>query len=184
MNRLRVLFLVAFTLVLALMPAGVSAAPPETSHFRDVGAGTDPNFCGTGQAVDFAFDVVANVWISPAGPDELVRVTFSGTQTFSNPDTDLSVVVSFAGQTTDTVISGDPEGIHTHLISTKGLPEKIQTVNGPVLLRDAGIAVFALTFDGDELISQEVVLVRGPHPDLASDGTLFCQVMTDALGIA
>jgi hypothetical protein len=184
MNRLRLLLLVPFTLVLALMPAEASAAPPETFHFTDVGTETDPDFCGAGEAVDVAFDVVGNVWVSPAGPEDLVRVTQSGTLTFTNPDTGLSVVVSFAGQTTDTVISGDPEGIHTHLITTKGLPEKIQTVNGPVLLRDAGLIAFAVTFDGEEFISVETVLVRGPHPEAASDFTLFCEVMTEALGIA
>jgi hypothetical protein len=60
---------------------------------------------------------------------------------------------------------------------------KLQTVNGPVLLRDAGLIVFEITFEGDEFISQETLLVKGPHPDAESDFTLFCEVMTEALGI-
>ncbi len=74
-------------------------------------------------------------------------------------------------------------GTITFLTSFKGLPEKIQTAHGPVLLRDAGIATFADTFDlatGD-FISFEVVLVKGPHPELDSDFTLFCEVVTGAL---
>jgi len=184
MKQLRLLLLVPFTLVLALMPTAASAAPPEVNHFRDVGTDTDPDFCGTGQAVDIAFDVRVNEWISANGPEDLVRTTFSGTNTFTNPDTGLSVVVSFAGQTTDTIISGDPEGLNTHFITTKGLPQKIQTVNGPVLLRDAGLIAFVTTFDGDEFISQETAYVKGPHPEAESDFVLFCEIMTEALGIA
>jgi hypothetical protein len=183
MKHLRLLLLLPFTLVLALMPAAASAAPPEVNHFRDVGTDTDPDFCGTGQAVDIAYDVRFNEWISANGPEDLVRTTRLGKITFTNPDTGLSVLLSFAGQTTDTTISGDPEGLHTILTTTKGLPERIQTVNGPVLLRDAGLIVFAVTFEGDEFISQETVLIKGPHPEAESDFALFCEVMTEALGI-
>ena len=183
MKHLRLLLLVPFTLVLALMPTAASAAPPEVNHFRDVGTDTDPDFCGSGQAVDIAFDIRVNEWISANGPEDLVRTTVSGKQTFTNPDTGVSVVVSFAGQTTDTTISGDPEGLHTHLFTTKGLPEKIQIANGPVLLRDAGLIAFADTFEGDEFISSEIVLVKGPHPEAESEFALFCEVVTEALGI-
>jgi hypothetical protein len=43
----------------------------------------------------------------------------------TNPDTGLSVVVSFAGLTTNTTISGDPEGVHTLLRTHKGVTQKI-----------------------------------------------------------
>jgi hypothetical protein len=183
MKHLRLLLLVPLTLLLALTPTQASAAPPEVNHFRDVGTDTDPDFCGTGQDVNIAFDIRTNEWISPNGPEELVRTTRSGKITYTNPDTGVSVVVSFAGQATATTISGDPEGLHTLLITNKGLPEKIQTANGPVLLRDAGLIVREITFNGDEFISQETVVVKGPHPDAASDFALFCEVMTEALGI-
>jgi len=51
------------------------------------------------------------------------------------------------------------------------------------LLRDAGLIVFATTFEGDEFISSETVLVKGPHPEAESDFALFCEVVTEALGI-
>ena len=57
-------------------------------------------------------------------------------------------------------------------------------MNGPVLLRDAGLIAFVTTFDGDEFINQETAYVKGPHPDAESDFALFCEVMTEALGIA
>jgi hypothetical protein len=180
MKQLRLL-LVPITLGLALMPTAASAAPPEVNHFRDVFTDTDPDFCGTGQTVEVEGDVRITDWFSP--PDGPFMTTVSGTVTFTNPDTGLSVVNSFSGRSTETIISGDPEGIHTLLVTTTGLPEKIQTENGPVLLRDAGLIVFEITFDGDEFISQETLLVKGPHPEEASDFTLFCEVMTEALGI-
>jgi hypothetical protein len=39
------------------------------------------------------------------------------------------------------------------LITTTGLPEKIQTVNGPVLLRDAGLIVLKLPSQATSSIS-------------------------------
>jgi len=51
------------------------------------------------------------------------------------------------------------------------------------LLRDAGIITFADTFDlaTGELISSEVTVVKGPHPELDSDFEAFCDVVTEAL---
>jgi hypothetical protein len=56
-------------------------------------------------------------------------------------------------------------------------------VNGPVLLRNAGLIVLVATFNGDERISEEPVLIKGPHPNAESGFTLECEVMTEALGI-
>jgi hypothetical protein len=183
MGRLRLPLCLALFVALALMPTAALAAPPGHEHFRDVGTFVDEDFCGTGQEIDGSFDVRVNVWVSPEGAGDLVRTTFSGKQVLINPDTGDSVTVSFAGQTTEVTISGDPAGLHTILVTTKGLPEKIQTTHGPVLLRDAGIIAFEDTFDGDEFISEEIVLVKGPHPEADSDFELFCEVTTEALGI-
>ena len=74
-------------------------------------------------------------------------------------------------------------GTITFLTSYKGLPEKIQTAHGAVLLRDAGIITFADTFDLETgaFISTEIVVNKGPHPEADSDFTLFCDVITEAL---
>jgi hypothetical protein len=184
MGRLRLPLCLALFAALALMPAAALAAPPGHEHFRDVGSDVDPDFCGTGQAINVSFDARVNIWISPEGAEELVRATFSVKQVFTNPDTGDSVNLSSAGMTTEVLISGDPEGVHTLLATTKGLPEKIQTTHGPVLTRDAGIIAFLITFDGDELLEQQTVLVKGPHPEAESDFELFCEVMVPALGIA
>jgi hypothetical protein len=184
MGRLRLPLCLALFVALALMPAAALAAPPGHEHFRDVGTFVDEDFCGTGQTINGSFDVRVNVWFASDSPTGLVRTTFSGKQVFTNPATGDSVTVSFAGQTTEVTISGDPAGLHTDLVTTKGLPEKIQTTHGPVLLRDAGLIAFLITFDGDEFISQETVLVKGPHPEADSDFEAFCEVTVPALGIA
>jgi len=81
-------------------------------------------------------------------------------------------------------ISGDPEGIHTHELTTKGLPELFRTDHGGVLIRDAGYIVFHEVDNGDEFISSEIVVDRGPHPEAESDFTLFCDVIPGALGLS
>jgi hypothetical protein len=73
-------------------------------------------------------------------------------------------------------------GTITFFTTYKGLPERIQTANGPVLLRDAGFATFADTFNLEtgEFISSEFT-AKGPHPEAGSDFTLFCEVISEAL---
>ena len=184
MGRLRLPLCLALFAALVLMPATALAAPPGHEHFRDAGTFVEEDFCGTGQEINGSFDVRVNIWLSPKGAEELVRATFSGKQVYTNPDTGDSVNLSSTGMSTDVLISGDPDGLHTILATTKGLPEKIQTTHGPVLLRDAGIIAVLFTFDGDEIIEREIVVVKGPHPEADADFELFCEVMVPALGIA
>jgi hypothetical protein len=183
MGRLRLPLCLALFTALALMPAAALAAPPGHEHFRDAGTEVDPDFCGTGQTINISFDNRVNIWIAADSPTGLVKTTFSGKTVFTNPATGDSVTVSSAGQFTEEEVSGDPAGLHTVLVTNKGLQEKIQTTHGPVLTRDAGIIAFLLSFDGDEFLGFETVVVKGPHPEADADFELFCEVMTEALGI-
>ena len=81
-------------------------------------------------------------------------------------------------------IVDEAAGTVTIVYSFKGLPEQIKTPHGGVLLRDAGFVTFVDTIDlaTDTLISSEVVVQHGPHPDLDSDFTAFCEVISEALG--
>ena len=85
MGRLRLPLYLALFVALALMPATALAAPPGHEHFRDIGSDVDPDFCGTGQAIDISFDVRVNIWLSAEGAEELVRTTFSGKQVSPTP---------------------------------------------------------------------------------------------------
>jgi hypothetical protein len=116
--------------------------------------------------------------------DNSFRVTISAKTTFTNPVNGKSVVTTLAGEISGMApIVDEAARTITFLTSNKGLPEKIQTGNGPVLLRDAGIITFADKFDLDTgaFISEQIVANKGPHPEADSDFTLFCEVITPAL---
>lgn len=167
----------AFTL--AVVPGTALGANPIaqfhdhfTESFSDV-------ICGIPVDVDIV--VTDNFFLYE---DDTFKDTSSFQATYTNPVNGKSVLISSAGQ-----VSGPPPivdeeaGTITFLTSFKGIPEKIQTANGPVLLRDVGIITFADTFDLEtgDFISSEIVVNKGPHPDADSDFTLFCEVITGAL---
>jgi hypothetical protein len=159
----------------------VLAAGQQHERFHDVGTDVDPDFCGTGQEIDIAFNVWVNAFHAPK--QGLYKETARGTVIFTNPLTGDTVINRFAGRTKVVLVSGDPEGIHEVLVTVTGVPELIKAPNGGVLTRDAGYVVLRQTYDGEEFISSEIVLLHGPHPDLESDFEVFCEVMPGALGI-
>jgi hypothetical protein len=170
----------ATVLLLAGAPAALGAGQ-QGHHFRDVGTDVDPDFCGTGQQIDIAFNVRVNEWLAPHQGD--YKSTASGTVTFTNPLTGDTVINRFAGPFWDEIVSGDPEGIHVHEFTNRGLQELFKTPHGGVITRDAGYIVFRDTFDGDTFISGGIVINHGPHPQAESDFELFCQFMPAALGL-
>jgi hypothetical protein len=48
---------------------------------------------------------------------------------------------------------------------------------------DAGYLAWRDTFDGDQWLSGEYVVIKGPHPDANSDLANFCEVTSTALGL-
>jgi hypothetical protein len=103
--------------------------------------------------------------------------------TLTNPESGATVLNTFAGRLTTTVVSGDPAGIHTIEYSTQGLNEQLRLENGRVLSLDAGYLTFRDTFDGEESLSGEIVVSHGPHPDTETDFAVFCEVTSTALGL-
>jgi len=70
--------------LMALVGApGALASGQEHDHFRDVFTDVDEDFCGTGQEIDIAGNVLVNEWHSPHKSD--FRTTAVGTVTFTNP---------------------------------------------------------------------------------------------------
>jgi hypothetical protein len=164
---------------LAFVPGTALGAKP-IAQFHDHFTGSDAGeICSI--PVDINFVVTDNFFVYP----DSFKDTSSVRVTFTNPVNEKAVVLSNAGQIVGPPpIIDEAAGTITFLTSFKGLPEKIQTAQGPVLLRDAGIATFADTFDLEtgEFLSSDVVIVKGPHPELDSDFTLFCEVISGALG--
>jgi hypothetical protein len=158
-------------------PATALGAKP-IQQFHDHFTGSDAGeICGIPVAIDFVVTDNFFVFADSFGD------TSSAKQTFTNPVNEKSVVVSNAGQVVGPPpIIDEAAGTITFLTTYKGLPEKIQTSRGPVLLRDAGVITFAQTFDlvTGEFISTDVI-IKGPHPEAESDFTLFCQVISGAI---
>ncbi|HEV2088895.1 MAG TPA: hypothetical protein VGR21_11350 [Cryptosporangiaceae bacterium] len=164
----------------ALLPLANPAfgGPATVIHDRIDGAElSEANFCGTGLTVEHVIDGVQNVHLDGEG--------FRGSGRFrdviTNPDNGQSVVVSAAGHVEGRLVSGDPLGVHTHLVTFKGLAEKLQSARGEVLTRDAGVIAFADTFDGPMFLGSEVVINKGPHPEADADFALFCTTVVRAL---
>ena len=184
MSRLRFgrALLLIGVVALAVAPAGAIGAKPERFHERVVDFFEAEDVCG------FTVDVTVSgvftdlVFFDKEGNFTRFLSLSSFRNTFTEADGD-SIVIQNAGLFQDSVPIVDEEaGTITFMVTFKGLPEKIQTAKGPVLLRDAGIATFVDTFDlaTGELVSSDVI-VKGPHPELDSDFELFCEVVTDAL---
>jgi hypothetical protein len=178
LRRAALVVALAMTTGVAILAGTATAAKP-IERFHDVFRDSfSDEICGI--PVDVQVRVTDNFVVYA----DSFKDTSSVSATFTNPVNGNSVIVFNAGQ-----ISGPPPiideeaGTITFLTSFKGLPEKIQTAQGPVLLRDAGVITFADTFDlatGDFISSQ--VFVHGPHPEADSDFQLFCQVISGALG--
>ena len=174
--------IVVAAISLVVLPAAI-AANPDVNHFEFSDTFSDDDFCGTGMTVDISVAGHGTEFFAPNQPVEY-RNHVEGNTVFTNPLNGKTVINHFANTFSDATISGDPEGLHVHEFTFKGLAEMFRTKRGGVLLRDAGYIIFRQTFNGDEFISSEIFVNRGPHPDAESDFALFCEVMTSALGLS
>jgi hypothetical protein len=165
-----------FAVALVLPAAALAAQPVERFHdnFRDT---FSDEVCGI--PVDGVVVGVDNFFVYA---DDSFKDTSSVRITFTNPENGKSVVLSNAGQIRGKAVIDEDAGTITFVTTYKGLPEKIKTAHGPVLLRDAGLISFVDVVDLEtgELISSDVI-IKGPHPEAESGFGLFCEVMTGAL---
>jgi hypothetical protein len=179
---------VALVLCALALPLGaVAASGGGQPAFHDRvfdDAGTDDDFCGTGETINFVGRAVINGWVGETGgdPEQVVKAAFSYRYTITNPATGAAVVDSAAGEDTNVIVAGQESGPHTHEFTAKGLRGKLQAANGPVLLRDAGSITYRVSFDeNDEFTGLEIVRVSGPHPGLGTDA--WCDAAVEALGL-
>jgi hypothetical protein len=120
----------------------------------------------------------------------LFKGTGHGTITWTNPATGKSVMFTFAGASKDLTVVDNGDGTITVRTAVTGVPEKIRLSDGTIVTMDVGRVVFVTVLDyngtptdveDDVFISQTIESVSGPHPDLESDFTLFCEVVVPAL---
>jgi hypothetical protein len=166
----------ALIVVLALPGAALAAKPIAAFHDHFTDSFSD-EVCGI--PVETELVVTDNFFLYA---DDSFKDTSSFMATFTNPVNGNSVVLSSAGTVTGTGLIDEQAGTITFVTSFIGLPEKIQTADGAVLLRDVGVATFTNTFDlaTGEFLGSEVT-IKGPHPEADSDFVLFCEVITAAL---
>jgi hypothetical protein len=162
-------------------PTAAQAANPDVQRINDSGTFTDENFCGTGETIEGTFTVKGVEFLSPNQEVDYANVT-SGKVTYTNPETGTTVVNHFAGRFTFRSF-GDPDGIHYEELTNIGLPEQYRLENGRVITLDAGKIVFLETFNGDQFVSEQILLNQGPHPQAESQFELFCDVIPGALDL-
>jgi len=172
----RALVIAFMAALLALPGTALGAQPIERFHVHFTDIFSD-EVCGIPVEIDL---VVTDIFVLYA--DDTFRDTSSASQTFTNPVNGESVILSSAGIVTGSAVVNEEAGTVTFFTTFKGLPEKIQSANGSVLTRDAGIITFADTFDLEtgEFISAQIT-AKGPHPEADSDFALFCEVISEAL---
>jgi hypothetical protein len=175
----------AAALALATVPAA-TAANPQVEHLTfGPFMNTNDDFCGTGMTVKDTFTARLTVWDAPNQPVDS-RNWSQSEDVFTNPVNGATVIVRTAYGFTDTLVSGDPNGLKTHEWVFKGQAELIRGGDGGVLGRDVGYLVVHVTWNGPEFsgefISAEIVTDRGGHPGFASDRD--CAVMVPALGLS
>jgi hypothetical protein len=164
---------------LALVPAAAGAAQPSAQFHDRFTESFSDSLCGI--ETDARATATNNFFVYADGS---VKGTGSSRVTVTNPLNGKTVVLSSAGQFSDAApVIDEQAGTITFHPTFKGLPAKIQTAGGSVLLRDAGIIAFEDTFDLDtgELVASDITVNKGPHPEADSDFTRSCEVITAAL---
>ena len=170
---------VAIVSVFVIAPAAALAAQPIESYHTHFTDSFSDQLCGVGVDVDIRVNDTFSVFA-----DWSARGTGSTRAVVTNPLNGKAIVITTAGQFSDaTPVIDEAAGTITFHPTLTGLPEKIQTAHGSVLLRDAGVISFADTFDLDsgEFISSQTIVDHGPHPEVDSDFTQFCDVVSSAL---
>jgi len=178
MRRLFVVGALVVSVWLALMASTASAAPL-TDHFRVTFSDTLPDTqCGIdGTSV---FNGLDNIQVFADGT---FKAETQVNQVFTSAATGKSVLLFFAFQFVEAGPIDNGDGTVTFTGTYKGLKEKLKLPNGAILSRDAGLVTFSNAFDATtgDFLGETVSTQNGPHPDVDSGFTLFCDVIVPAL---
>jgi hypothetical protein len=175
----RLLAFAVTALVGGVLAGATVAAPPVVEHFTE---GPFPDeVCGVSGTI-----VVHGTSVLREGANG----TFFQTGTFwavFTADNGKSATLFAAGpskQTSPPIID-EEAGTITFVTTVVGLPEKLSITGGPTLSRDAGTVTFIDVFEytGDpedpvgDFISEDLVGLHGPHPELLSGFEVMCNVL-------
>ena len=150
----------------------VYAAGPNRDVIND--SGTDNDYCGTGQPVDFSVRGLIN-WKEDQGFGHVTTI-------WTNPANGASIVDSWAGGGKFYVID-DGDGAYTIKTVREGMPASLRVAKGPLLFHDVGLVAIYAHFDADDnFLGEDVEMLGGPHPSL-ENSDLWCDLATAALGL-
>ena len=170
--------------VLACVTAatGLAAGSTQVTHFSF----TKPsNVCG------FSGTTVGHgtlVFRDTGNGTSFISETFFGVFTADNGRSTTLTGAGPVKQTSPAVIDAQA-GTVTIMTTYGGLFEKLSITHGPPLTRDAGIVTFVDVYEytGDPnnpiggQISETLSDLHGPHPDLLSGFSVFCDVLVPYL---
>jgi hypothetical protein len=179
--------LLACGLLLAMVQPA-AAQPIERSHEHIVETFEDV-VCDI--PVIITIDVIENIHVRLAKSGfPLFQASGRGNITITNPATGKSITTRFTGSTKDLTVVDNGDGTITVRTAVTGVPNEVRLADGTVAFKDVGRVVFVTVLDyndtptdteDDEFISQTIESVSGPHPELESGFTLFCEVAVPAL---
>jgi hypothetical protein len=167
-----------------------SAQLVDRSHDRGTLTIPDDQVCGIDVTTTVTFVDNELERIAQSG-FPLFQGTGRGVVTWTNPVNGKSISLSFAGLSfKDLTAIDNGDGTITVTTQTTGVPEILTTPDGAIVNMDVGRIVTATVIDyngtptnvdDDINLSQTLLSQSGPHPDLDSDFTLFCENVTAAL---
>ena len=176
MRRLLTVLIIAISS--AAPPSAADAGAPAGDTFTYTRTDVDVSFCGIGPGhVRLSESYSGRDRVSPNGSGDVATVA-RGTRIWTSQE--ATVIEHFAQHVTIVAVSGDPQDLHVVDFRNVG-SQQLRLGHGGVLEMIAGSITFRYTFDGEELVSEEVVST-GQHPEIDSGYTSFCTVMRDALG--
>jgi hypothetical protein len=173
---------IATVLACVIAATGLAAGSTKVEHFSDTFPANECGVSGT-LAVHRT-----SVFRDTGNGTYFANYTFSGVFTADNGK---SATASYAGpekQTSPPVIDVQA-GTVTITTTDGGLFRKLSITHGPTLIRDAGPVTFVDVYEytGDpndpvgDFISETLSGLHGPHPDLLSGFSLFCDVLVSYL---
>ena len=176
----------ALAAAIGLSAVAASFAAPPIREIEIVDD-TDPDFCGTGAAIEIEGTIKLTLWLGETGgdPEQALRTHLNIHLTYTNPDTGDAVVERWSVTRTNEIVSGLESGPHTHEFVENGLKATYRLVNGGLLTRDAGSLTYRVSFDeNDDVTDFEAITIHGPHPNFTSEGDPFCDTLVPALGLS
>lgn len=174
---------IAVTTLLTVVPASALAAKPEHEHAKFVDTVENVDVCGVNVDI-VARGVFTDIAFFDKEGNFLRFKSLSSVRTVFTADDGRSVLQHSAGAFIFEEVVDEEGGTVTLLFTFKGLPNQLRAPQGGVVLRDVGFITFAEVHDLEtgEVLSFDIVVNKGPHPEAESDFTIFCDAFLEALG--